>query len=414
MKQNNRSWLPIYCDPAVFLPMVQSTKMVFAHPPYLFQDFVGKAISFLRGERARELGFELDMRTALPCKWKCSDESLYGVDLCLYAYTGHYPFDKGSIGGFFNEASVGAAVHHARTNLDFGGSHVGYEPGPDGGTFGRISRPLEAGGTSSDCGYLTALLAPFQEVYEDACDNILLCRPEGDRVLISVPNEFLQPSWSSNNIKLLVDLQTLTDGVVPCDLARPYTCELAGRSLFYTHPDFLDGLDPEARDRYLGANPASIGRHLTAGAFNIFDAHAPLRDDGTPEQRILPYVKHILADHDAPAPLKAAMINAQIEHNRLADCVRAAGYRPYSFASFTGVFIDLYDPVSKAYVNLFQPVGLGLKPAGEPREAEFTVAQIHDIFDEQEIAEPAMPLEGVLGYERPEHLLEIFTFLPGL
>ena len=64
-------------------------------------------------EQARDAGFTQDPGAALPCKWKCADESLFGVDLAIYAFTGQYPFDKGLIGGRINEPSIAAAVHHA-------------------------------------------------------------------------------------------------------------------------------------------------------------------------------------------------------------------------------------------------------------------------------------------------------------
>ena len=122
--------------PDSLLPSVQETIILFQEPPYLFQDFVGKAISFLQSDFVQKMGFTYDPKTALPCKWKCADESVFGVDLCLYAYTGHYPFDKGSLGGLFNArlpARRGGAP--LQVNIDFGGSHVGYRPDDGGGTL---------------------------------------------------------------------------------------------------------------------------------------------------------------------------------------------------------------------------------------------------------------------------------------
>ena len=103
MTQTTRNWLPVYCHPDTLLPAVQETITLFSHPPYLFQDFVGQAIAFLRSDSVRKMGFDYDPAKALPCKWKCADESVFGVDLILHAYSGHYPFDKGRIGGCFNE-----------------------------------------------------------------------------------------------------------------------------------------------------------------------------------------------------------------------------------------------------------------------------------------------------------------------
>lgn len=412
MTLTNRSWLPLYCDPNTLLPTVQETIILFSQRPYLFQDFVGKALSFLSSEAVRKMGFVWSPKTALPCKWKCSDESVFGVDLILYAYTGQYPFDKGKLGGCFNEASVRAAVHHSRTNVDFGGSHVGYWPGEGGGTFGYIPRPLHEAEKSTDCGHLMALMQPFKQAYDDACGNVLLFRPEGDRVVVSVPNEFLAPSWSSHHIKLLVDVERLTAGTVPYDVHKPYTHKIAGRSFFWANPDFLAALPAETAASFRTAEHVPIGEELSADVFSIFDAAADLVD-GAPAQRLLPYMKYILSSKLAPYPLKAAVTNTNIEYNTLTDCVRAEDLRPYGFASFTGVFIDLFDAALGSYVNLFQPIGISIKPPGRAREVEIRPAEIHHIFDRLPPAEPVLPLPGVLGYERPQQVLEKFTFRPG-
>jgi hypothetical protein len=412
MTQTTRNWLPVYCDPRSLLPTVQETIILFSEPPYLFQDFVGKAITFLKSEAVQKMGFVFNPKTALPCKWKCSDEAVFGVDLCLYAYTGHYPFDKGKIGGCFNEESLGAAVHHSRTNIDFGGSHVGYWPGEGGGTFGYIARPLHEAEISTDCGHLMALMAPFKQVYDDACRNILFFSPEEGRVVVSVPNEFLAPNWSSQNIKLIVDVERLTAGPVPYDVDKPYTHKLAGRSFFYAHPDFLAALPPETAAQFRTRERVPIGQELTADTFSIFDTAAELVD-GSPTLRLLPYMKYVLSSKLAPYPLKAAVTNTNIEYSKLTDSVRAEQFRPHAFASFTGVFIDMYDAELSSYVNLFQPIGISIKPAGRSREVEIPPAEVHHIFDRLEPADPVLPLEGVLGYAHPRHVLEKFTFRPG-
>ncbi len=411
MDGTTRHWLPTYCDPGCLLPSVQETVVVFRHAPYLFEDFVGKAAAFLHSERVRALGFDFDTRRALPCTWKCSDESLFGVDLALYAYSGAYPFDKGKIGGRFNDASLGAAVHHAAINIDFGGAHVGYRPGPDGGSFGHIGRPLRETEVSTNCGYLMHLLTPFKQVYDDACRNIVLFRPEGAEVLVSIPNEFLHPGWSSQPVKLLVDPERLTAGTVPYDVEKAYTHKLAGRSLFHVNQRWLAGLAPEVARAFGTPDRTPIGAELSADLFTIFDSQAEVVG-GMARQRLLPYMKHILSSRIAPYPLKAAVTSANIEHNKLVDAVRAEQFRPYSFASFTGVFIDVYDPAVDNYVNLFQPVGIAIKPAGRTREVELEPEEIHHIFDRLEPAPAVHSLRHVLGYERPRHLLDQFTFRP--
>lgn len=412
MNQTTRPWLPVYCHPESLLPAVQETITLFSQPPFLFQDFVGKAIAFLRSETARKMGFEYDAATALPCKWKCADEAVFGVDLILHAYTGHYPFDKGRIGGCFNEGSLGAAVHHSTTNIDFGGSHVGYQPGAGVGTFGQIVRPLREGRAhSTDCGYLMAVIAPFKQAYDDACTNIVLFAAEPPQTLISIPNEFLQPSWSRHPVKLLIDVQRLTRGVVPYNVSKPHTHKLAGRTLFFVAPDFLDTLTEAQRAHFASPEWTPIGDELVAEYFNIYDANAEVVQ-GVPTQRLLPYVKYILSSKVAPYPLKAAVTNANIEHNSLVDAIRADEHRGCSFASFSGVFLDIYDAELGAYVNLFQPVGAAIKPAGRTREYEIAPAELHHLFARLAPVDPLLPLKGVLGYERPAYLLERFTYGP--
>ncbi len=410
MTHSNRIWLPAYCDPQSYLPAVQETIVLFSKRPYLFQDFVGKALAFLKTEKATKMGFHYDPKTALPCKWKCSDESLFGVDLVLYAYTGHYPFDKGRIGGRYNDQALAAAVHHSPVNIDFGGSHVGYVPGENAGSYGIIARPLNGQQTSANCGYLMSALSPFKAVYDDARENISLFRPDGQRVIASIPNEFVQPGWSTNNIKLLIDIERFTTGPVPYSVGNPYTHKVAGRSLFYVSPEFLGGIDPRPPEQsFMTTEPQPIGNQLIADYFSIYDSEAQLVS-GVPIKRFLPYAKYILSSKVAPYALKAAVTNSNIEHNRLTDSVRAEEFCSASFASFTGVFIDVYDEQVGCYVNLFQPIGLSIKPAGKTREIEISAAEIHEIFDELEPVQPQMSLQGVLGYERADHVLESFTY----
>ncbi len=411
MYRTNRNWLPAYANPENVLPKIPETRALFLQRPYLVQDFIGKGVSLLRSPEMAMMGIDYDPRHAIPCKWKCSDESLFGVDLCLYGQTGVYPFDKGLIGGYFNDESLGAAVHHGRTNVDIGGSHVGYVPGPGGGEFGRIWRPAQRE-YSTDCGRLIAVIAPFEVVYEDACENITLYRPAGDRVLISVPNEFLQPSWTNHHIKLLVDLQTLTAGEVQYEHERQHTHTLIGRSLFYAHEDFLAGLPAGELQRFSGPHPEPIGHNLEHNYFNIFDSQAELHE-GLPREKLLLYVKFILSARHSPRGLKAAIINTVLEHNRLTDTVRAARFCAYDFVSWSGVFIDLYVEELSSYVNLFQPLGLTVKPRGQNRAYEFTPEEIHAQFSRLDPAAPRLPLQGVLGYARPQGLIDTFTYEPG-
>ncbi len=411
MNRTNREWLPFYCNPDAHLPKIPETRALFSWRPMLIQDYIGKSISFLESDEIKDVGFEYDYRRVVPCRWKCSDESLFGVDLAIFAHTRAYPFDKGKIGGQFNADSLAASVAHGSINVDVGGSHVGYVPDEHGGSFGRIWRPATQE-YSSDCGHLMAVLAPFMRVYRDAGDSILVSQPTGERPMISIPNEYVQPTWSSERIKLLVTLGELTDGEVEYKASEPHTATIMGRSLFYLHPKFLEELNTETARCLCTPEPRRLGGLLHHSYFNIWDSEAEL-ENGLPKDRLLLYMKFILAARHSPAPLKAAVVNAAIHHNLLTDAVRMGAYRDYDFVSISGVFIDLYDEKSRSYVNLFQPMGMTIKPRGRTREREFTPEQIHEIFERMPLAKPVMPLDQVFGYERPEHVLESFNFEPG-
>jgi len=412
MPRTNRHWLPSYCNPDSYLPKVQETRTLFASPPYLFREFVGKAVRYLQSDSVRKMGFEYDPHNALPCKWKCADESIFAVDLALYAHTNQFPFDKGSIGGRFNSAALRAAVKHGKINLDFGGSHVGYQPGENGGSFGEIWRPLHHS-YSTDCGYLCAVMEPFRTVYEDACANIYVMRPEEERFLLSIPNEYIHPSWDNNPIKLMVDTDALTDGSVAYDPKKPHTQTPIGRTLFYLKPGLLNRLDDTEATRFHSPTPQAIGRNLTHPFFNIFNTSTTLDEHGLPEQKLELYMKYILSARTCPPSLKAAIVNTNLEYNRLTDAVRDPIYKPYSFASFTGVFIDMYDREHNAYLNLFQPLGISIKPADTTSMVEIPAGQIHEIFAKLEPAEPLRSIREIMGFETGEGIVDKFTFKPG-
>ena len=415
MPPSNRSWLPPYLDPGAFHPAAQECVILFNEPPFLFQDFVARAMRFLEGDMVRKMGFNYDRAAALPCKWKCSDESLFGVDLCLYAFTGQYPFDKGKIGGMYNEDSIGAAVHHAAINLDFGGSHVGYIPGEGGGRFGNVRRPLHETELSDDCGYLMATLAPFKRAYDDARENIVIFSVEGeDPVFVSIPNEYLQPGWSSHRTKLLVNIERLTKDLVDYDIQKPYTHKVAGRTLFILRDEFISQVPPGKAARFRTTEQTPIGTELTAEYFDVFDSQVELGGDGAPLNRLFPYMKWILSSRLAPYQLKCAVTNTNIEYNKLTDSVRSEVFRPYGFASFTGIFIDIYDEEAGNYINLFQPTGVSIKPQGKAREIEIPPAEVRHIFKNLEPAKPVLPIKNVLSYSHPEKTLEKFTFMPGV
>lgn len=415
MTPSNRSWLPPYLDPGAFLPAVQECVVLFNEPPFLFQDYVARAMRFLESDTVKKMGFKYDKKAALPCKWKCSDESLFGIDLCLYSFTGQYPFDKGKIGGMYNEGSLGAAVHHAAINLDFGGSHVGYIPGKHGGRFGNVHRPLHETEHSSDCGYLMSFITPFKQAYDDARENILIFSIEGeDGVFVSIPNEYLQPGWSSHRIKLMVDIETFTSSIVDYDINKPYTHKVAGRTLFRLNEEFLSKVSPETAASFRTTEETPIGVELTADYFNIFDSQAELAGDGAPVDRLLPYLKWILSSKLAPYQLKIAVTNTNIEYNKLTDSVRSEAFMPYGFASFTGTFIDIFDEELGYYINLFQPTGISIKPQGKIREIEIPPAEVREIFQKLEPAEPVIPCENVLNYTNAEKTLEKFTYRPGV
>jgi len=394
---------------------VQECVILFSERPFLFQDFVARAMRFLESDTVKKMGFIYKKETALPCKWKCSDESLFGVDLCLYAYTGQYPFDKGKIGGIYNESALGAAVNHAEINLDFGGSHVGYIPGERGGRFGNIKRPLRETEQSTDCGYLMATVAPYKQVYDDACENVLFFSVAGESgVFVSIPNEYIQPGWSSHRIKLLIDIERLTNEPVGYDINKPHTHKVAGRTLFYTNEEFLAQIPEEAAAELRSREQTPIGIELTADYFNIFDSQAELGGDGAPVNRLLPYLKTILSSKVAPYQLKCAVTNTNIEYNKLTDSVRSEAFLPYGFASFTGIFIDLYDEDLCSYINLFQPTGISIKPQGRIREIEIPPDEVRHMLNVLDPADPVLPLKNVLAYSNAERALEKFTYRPGV
>jgi len=411
MTMTNRVWLPEYSNPNAFQPKIQETRSLFSHPPYLFQVFVAKAIRFLQSDKAKKMGFDYVASQTLPCKWLCSDESLFGATLSIFAYSGQYPFEKGAIGSNFNQSSVGAAVHHGRINIDFGGSHTGYIPGKDGGRFGKIWRPLH-NELSADCGHLMGIMDPFKTIYDDACQNIQIFSPDWEKLMISVPNEFVQPSWSSQNVKLLIDTDTLTTGDIPYNLHLPHTHTAIGRTLFQLNPKFLIDLPQHEAKAYLQPKPTPIGHNLTYKYFNIFDINATLNEYGRPVERINLYAKYILSARHSPFPLKAAIVNTNLEYNKLTDTVRSIDFKPYCFASFTGVFIDLfYEPINN-YVNLFQPLGISIKPAGATHCVELMPEQIYKIFDELKPVKPKQ-LPGKMG-ELTDHqkVMDLFTYKP--
>jgi len=412
MRTSNRGWLPPYCQPDRFLPCLQEARDLFARPPYLFADFVGRAYSFLAGEEAPKTGFEFSPETAIPCHWKCADESLFGVELSLFAATGLYPFGKGLIGGYFNESSLAPAVHHGPINIDFGGSHVGYRPGEGGGSFGEIWRPQQKG-YAFDCGHLMGLIQPFQALYNDACQRILLFRPPGEEVVISVPNEFLQPAWSSERIKLLVEIETLTNGQVEQETARFQGHTPLAHSLFYAHPGFLEGLSPQEADRYSSPTPAPVGLNLSPSYFHLFDAQAELDNQGLPLRGLLAYMKYIVAAKETPPALTISLVNTSLEHGRLRQAVSAEAFLPYAFASFSGVFIDLFDEEAGNYLNLFVPLALSLKPQGRTDLIEMGPQEIRRHLDRLTPAPPQASLKEVLGLEAPERVLSLFTYQPG-
>ena len=173
------------------------------------------------------------------------------------------------------------------------------------------------------------------------------------------------------------------------------------------------GLTEEETRRFFCRDPYPIGRALKHAYFNIFDTRAELDAHGLPEQKLHLYMKFILSANHSPWQLKAAIINTNLEYNRLTDAQRDAAFTPYSFASFSGVFIDMYDEELAGYVNLFQPLGLSIKPPGRNREVEFTPDEIHEQFDGLVPIDPIRPLSGMQGYEATQKQAEKFTYRPG-
>ena len=334
------------------------------------------------------------------------------MDLTLYAFTGSFPFNKGAIGGFFNDGSVAAAVHHGACNLDVGGSHVGYVPGNGGGRFGQLWRPHKQH-LSTNCGYLSSLITPFQEVYQDACANIFIQDCGEELLLVSIPNEFVQPEWSSQRIKLQVELNALIRGPVFYRSEDPHTHPPVDRSLFFLHPSFLAGLDEATRREVSSSRPTRIGSLLAPPYFRIFETGTAPLDDRMPARRLLLYIREIVAATDCPPILKACIVNTCLEHNHLSDTSRLPAFRDNSFVSFTGLFIDLFDEPTRTYRNLFQPVALTIKPSGTVRERILTHEELRTRLKAVTGIRPKVDLGLALGEADRDRLTSLFTFRPG-
>ena len=91
---------------------------------------------------------------------------------------------------------------------------------------------------------------------------------------------------------------------------------------------------------------------------------------------------------------------------------RARNGCAYSFASFTGIFIDLWDEKSNSYASLFEPAAIAIKPAGVAREIEFGPAEIHERFDKLTPAKPVIPMKDVLRWEDFDAWVDQFTYDP--
>ena len=231
--------------------------------------------------------------------------------------------------------------------------------------------------------------------------------------MASIPNEYLQPNWSAHHVKLLIDLDTFSAGEVEYNETQAHTHTPVARSLFYVHPDFIKQLSAGEAEKLTRSGPMPIGHRLTPSFFNIYDTNAVLDEHGLPEERLLPYMKDIVGARHSPPSLKASIVNTILEHNRLTEAVRDVEYKDYSFASFSGVFIDIYDQESDNYLNLFQPVALTIKPEGRMQEIELLPEEIHSRFDRLEPVEPRLPLNRLIGDISPDRIVSLFTYRPG-
>ncbi len=430
MSVNTNDWVPTHARPTAFLPATVAPETVFEPPPFEVSEFVRRALGMLASDRwIRAAGKEFDRTRLLPCKWKCADESLFSVDLVLHACTGQFPFDKGKLGGRFNPESLPAAFHHGPYHLDLGGSHVGVvEDGTGHLEVGYVTRPLQ-GTRSTDCGWLMQVLAPFKRVHDQACESILLARTD-DTLRLTVPNEYLHPGWSTSPVKLLLNLDALgahraetSSGdrtrrrQEPLNSSRTSTAgphatagPVAGCTTFAIPPDFVERLSNRQRLRLEAGEVVPVGQGLRPHDFHLYSTETVTDRDGLPVDRLLLYVKEIVAGGRAPYPLTGALINACIEYNALTDALRQDAFRPYGAASFTGVFIDRYDEALGTYVNFFAPVAFSLKIPGAREIIELNAAELRNELLEVRPADPARPLTAVLGYDPTRAIPPRFDF----
>ncbi len=178
-------------------------------------------------------------------------------------------------------------------------------------------------------------------------------------------------------------------------------------------PGLLDVLDGKEVQRFTTTTPNPIGANLNHQFFYIFDTNSKLDKHGLPEQKLELYMKYILSSRNCPPQLKAAIVNTNLEYNYLTDAVRDPAYQPFSFASFTGVFIDMYDHDVGCYLNLFQPLGISIKPAGTTNMIEVSQPEIHDTLHALEPAQPLRSVQEVMGFVSGEGIVEKFAFTPG-
>ncbi len=434
MFSDTRNKLPCQTQPRNILPAILPLSSVLEAPPFEVSDFVRRALGLLASRKGRKLaGADFTQTGTLPCKWTCADESLFTIDLVLYACTGRFPFDKGQLGGRFNPGTLGAGFHHGPLHIDLGGAHVGAVE-ESGGTFrfGHVLRPI-AGTTSTDCGWLMQLLAPFKRVYDQACENILITKTLGSLVA-SIPNEYVHPGWTGDTVKLLVDLEAIgaetspvssraRTGFVhpdhrepsrdgrPSSQCPPPSC--AGRSTFLLPEGFASRLSRDRRGRLEMGDTVPMGRALRAQDFHLYDAGTVVDEQGLPRDRVLLYVKDILTATGTQYPLGAAVVSSCIEYNILTDSLRHESCRKYGAASFTGVFIDWYSEEAGNYVNLFVPIGFSVKRPGSCQILEFNPEEIRAMLHDCKPIQPLKDLNALLGYDPDRLEIPAFRFLSG-
>ena len=395
----NRTDIPPYLATQDYLWNGMCSEELINTKVFLFSDFAARALNYLKSPGIKAKGFNYDATSSLPCTWKCSDESVFGIDLIVYGLTAKFPFNKGLIGGKYNAGSVGAAVHHGFGNVDFGGSHVGYVKDRPDDNFGYIWREAH-NDYSSDCGYLMGVLKPFKKRY-DELNKLISFNKEDENIFVSFPFYMLESSKQDSSIKMILrdelfndNNYVITDGMIKRMVSK----------------QVISRMDPETLNKLSSGLKISGKKVLKPEFFEIFDINAKLDEESNVQEGILAYMKYILSSSVLSYSVKAALINTGLEQALLRKTVSLEQYRYISFASFAGLIIDVYDPTVKNFINLYMPLELSLKAKGYTDVTVVEPAQLQEQILAQSPVEMQNKIAENTGICGTAEVLDDFSF----